>query len=114
MKKAIFIIVLIASLLVIRNLVVSIYTLWQKQHLIGKVQEELKREKEKNSELKAKIKEAESPTFLEEQARNKLFLVKEGEQDILISKKLLEPQEVLASQTQVLPYWKQWINLFFK
>lgn len=113
MKKVLFVIVLIASFLVIRNLGVSIYNLWQKQHLITRIQTELEQEKKRNKELKEKITQAQSVEFIEEEARNKLFMVKEGEQEILISRKLLEPQGGGNNEPSIRSNWQQWIEVLF-
>lgn len=114
MKKVLFFIIVIASFFIIRNLVVSIYNLWQKQDLIVAAQKELEEAKKKNREYKAQASKVNSPQFVEEQARNKLFMVKPEESVIVISKDLLsasrsasvKPKEVRAN-------WQQWLELFF-
>lgn len=111
MKKLLFILVLMASLFIIRNLLISIYSLWQKQDLIVRSQDQLKREKDKNAALKEKIKEAQSLDFIEQEARNKLLMVKEGEQEILISKKLLASPDAPV-QPHVKSNFQEWIDLF--
>lgn len=112
MKRVLFIVVLIASLLVIRSLVVSIYTLWQKQDLMVQTQDRLKKEKERNRELQERIIQAQSPLFIEEQARNKLFMGREGEQEIIVSQRLLGPNSTQSASASV-SNLQQWINLFF-
>lgn len=110
MKKLIFLIILIISLIIIKNLVFSIYGLWQKQDVVIQTQKELEAEKKKNKELKNKLSEANSPQFIEEQARNKLFLVKQGEQEIVLPK--TEKKGIFQEKTNDLPNWKKWLNLF--
>lgn len=112
MKRVLFIVVLIASLLVIRSLVVSIYTLWQKQDLMVQTQDRLKKEKERNRELQERIVQAQSPLFIEEQARNKLFMGREGEREIILSQNLLMVKNTQSAGASV-SNLKQWINLFF-
>lgn len=112
MKRVFFFIIIITSLFIIKNFVVSIYSLWQKQELISQTQKELETEKKKNKKLKEDLAQAQSPQFLEETARNKLFLIKEGEQEVIIPKYLLQKQEERRINTND-PNWKQWFSLFF-
>jgi cell division protein FtsB len=85
MKKAVYIIVVIVLILMINGLLHSIYDIWHKQDLVTSAQKQLDREKLLNQKLKGELSYAQTPQFLEEQAHNKLFLVKPGEQEVLIS-----------------------------
>jgi cell division protein FtsB len=111
MKKAGFILIVIVLLLIINNLIHSIYDLWQKQDLLTQAQKQLSVEKLKNATLKTEISNAKSAQFIDEEARNKLFLVKPGEQEVLISQDLISksPQK----QAQDFPNWQKWLKLFF-
>jgi cell division protein FtsB len=112
MKKAVYIVVVIVLLLMINGLLHSIYDIWHKQDLVISAQRQLDREKLENQKLKAELSYAQTPQFLEEQAHNKLFLVKPGEQEVLISPSLTEKNQA-QKQTQNIPSWQQWLNLFF-
>lgn len=112
-KKVIFIITVVALLLIINNLIRSIYDLWHKQDLLTKAQEELIREEQLNQRLKAELSYAKTNEFIEAEARNKLFLVKPGEEPVLIPSELLKPY-LPAKPTPTIPNWKKWWNLFFK
>ncbi len=112
MKRILFILFTIFSLFIIKNLVVSIYTLWQKQDLITQAQGELQVEQEKNKRLSSQLSLAKSPGFVEEQIRNKLFLVKSREQQVLIPKSLLAKQGD-GGKTEAKSNWEQWMILFF-
>jgi len=111
MKKIGFILIVIVLLFVINNLAHSIYDLWQKQSLLTDAQNQLSAEKLKNTKLKAEISKANTPQFIDEEARNKLFLVKPGEQEVLISQSLISKSS--QKQAQVLPNWQRWFKLFF-
>lgn len=111
MKKIVYALVIVVLILIINSLVHSIFELWQKQDLIVSAQKELDREREKNQKLKAQYEYVQTQAFLEEEAHNKLFLVKPGEQEVLISQSLLNQTE--AKKLQDLPNWKKWIELFF-
>ena len=110
LKKAIFLIIVIVLLLVINSLVHSIYDIWSKQDLLNQAQKELTKEEQKNQKLKAELSFVQTPQFIEGEARNKLFLVKPGEQQVLIPNTASESSKVQEKQT---PSWQQWLNLFF-
>jgi cell division protein FtsB len=112
MKKAAFILIVLILLFIINGLLHSIYDLWHKQDLLTSAQKQLSQEQLKNQKLKAELSFTNSPQFIEEQAHDKLFLVKPGEQEVLIApdlKSKSEPQK----QIQNIPNWQKWLQLFF-
>lgn len=111
MKKIIFIITIIVSILIINNLVHSIYDLWQKKDLIGKAQQELVRQKQENQKLKSRLSYVESKDFIEKEARDKLLLLKPGEEQVLILQNLIQEKEIESKDNT--PNWKKWWELFF-
>ena len=111
MKKAAFIITVIVLLIIINSLAHSIYDLWHKQDLLTSAQKELVAEELNNKKLKTDLSYSNTPQFLEEQARNKLFLVKPGEQEVLMAQKLNKDGTSQDSSGNI-PNWQQWINLF--
>ncbi len=112
MKKIVFFGIVVVSALVINNLVHSIYDLWKKKDLLVSAQKELDLEKQKNQMLKSQLKIVKTNEFVEQEARNKLFLVKEGEQEVLIQKDLLVSPSAKEKQDNS-PNWKKWWELFF-
>jgi cell division protein FtsB len=112
MKKAAFILIVLILLFVINGLLHSIYDLWHKQDLLTSAQKQLSQEKLKNQKLKAELSYVKSPQFIEEQAHNKLFLVKPGEQQVLISQ-TLKNQNQPQKQNQNIPNWQKWLKVFF-
>lgn len=114
MKKVVFFIVIIISLIAIKELVHSIVTLWQKQNLIVQTQQELEKVREENKKLKASVAKTQKPSFIEEEARNKLFLVRGSEQQVLIPPTLIPKDEEYNNTSQEKqPVWQQWYGLFF-
>jgi cell division protein FtsB len=114
MKKVLFFIILVASVFIINNLIRSIYDLWQKHDLVTLAQKEQERQKQENQRLKSQLSYVKSKEFVEEQARNKLFLVKPGEQEVLISEELIkESSTSSAKEKKDDPNWKKWWELFF-
>lgn len=112
MKKALYIVTVIVLLLIINSLINSIYNLWHKQDLLTSAQKQLQSEQQKNQKLKGELSYVQSQQFIEEEAHNKLFLVKPGEQEVLISQKLANDSPA-SKKSQNLPNWQQWLNLFF-
>ena len=113
-KKIVFFAIIIASFFIINNLVQSIYTLWQKQHLVDSARKELEHAKEENQELKRRLSLAKDPHFIEEEARNKLFLTKPGEGVIVIPTDAVKASP--AAQTKPVDTranWEKWRDTFF-
>ena len=67
-------------------------------------------QKQQNQKLKSELSYSQTPEFIEQQARDKLFMVKKGEQKVLLSK---DSEETVHKKKEGLPNWKQWWNLFF-
>lgn len=111
MKRILYIIAIILSLFVIKHLTTSIYDLWKKQDLITLSENELSAEEQKNRVLKRQLAVVESKEFVEEQSRNKLFLVKPGEQTIVIPDELL-PKKKQDTQLHQEPNWVLWLKFF--
>ena len=112
MKKVIYIGIVIVLLLMINGLLHSIYDIWHKQDLLTAAQKTLDREKLLNQKLKGELSYAQTPQFLEEQAHNKLFLVKPGEQEVLIAPDL-KSKNGPQKKEQNIPNWQKWLQLFF-
>lgn len=111
MKKVIFIAVILASILIISNLARSIYDLWNKKDLISQYQKQLEKEKERNGELKRQLSQVNDNKFVEQEARDNLFLVKPGEQKVIIPGELLVASPS-AKPIKETPNWQKWLSLF--
>ena len=109
-KKILFVFVIIVCLIVIQGLIRSIYDLWNKQDVVVKAQKELDKEKEENRRLKAQLIFVKSNDFVEQEARNNLFLVKPGESGVIVPEELIKKRRI--KREIVSPNWQQWINLF--
>lgn len=110
LKKGVFLTTVIVLLLIINSLVHSIYDVWSKQDLLKQAQKELTKEEEKNQKLKAELSYVQTQKFIEQEARNKLFLVKPGEQQVLIPIKSMENSK---KQEKQISNWRMWWQLFF-
>lgn len=113
MKKVGSFAIIIISLIIIKNLVYSIYSLLQKEDLIKTARLELVKEENRNQDLKKGLKNAESQTFIESQARDKLLLAKPNEHDVLMSQSLIAKGSLTKKGESDIPNWQKWLNLFF-
>lgn len=112
MKRLLFFAVIIASIFIINNLARSIYTLWDKRDLLEKAKVDLEEKKKASQELEGKLEVVQSQEFIESQARNKLLLVKPGEQ-LVILPSISSTEEDNKAQKKEAPNWQQWWRLFF-
>ena len=113
-KKIGFFIAVIVLIFVINNFIHSIYSLWQKNNVITHTKIELEKEKKENQELKKQLSEVNNQQFVEEEARDKLFMIRPGEGIILlptIDMPITPTPRPVPSEPQ--PDWKKWWNLFF-
>lgn len=110
MKKILFTITVIILLLIINNLVHSIFEVWQKKDFVSEAEKELGFQKQENQRLKSQVSYSKTQEFIEKEARDKLFMVKKGEQRVLISK---GGEELSEQEKTNIPNWKQWLDLFF-
>lgn len=110
MKKVLSLFTLVLCVIIIINLVSSIYSLWKKQDLISQAKISLEKEKAKNQALQKQLQEVKKPEYIEALARNKLFMAHPNEAEILIPK---EQKPVQIKKPIPVPIWKKWLTLFF-
>lgn len=113
MKKILFIITIIASILIINNLAHSIYDLWHKKDLIVRNQQELMHEKQENIRLKSELSYTKSREFIEKEARDKLLWTKQGEQQVLVPQDLIKGAKPFEQGNNDESNWRRWWKLFF-
>lgn len=108
MKRFLYIVAVLVLLLIINGLAGSIYDLWTKRDVITEAKKQLQQEKTENQKLKGELSYANTPQFIEEEARNKLFLTRPDEKVVIIpvASKSAEKKE------ELLPNWQKWLNLF--
>lgn len=111
MKKILFFASIIVCILIINGLARSIYDLWHKQDVVVSARIALEREKKENERLKRQLVLVGSQEFIEEEARNKLFMVKPGEAGVIVPPDLIQKKE--KKEVTKVPNWQKWINLFF-
>jgi len=91
----------------------SIYDLWHKKDLLVRDQQELIRQKQENIRLKSELSYTKSREFIEKEARDKLFLVKQGEQQVLIPQGLIKESKQSKKEEKEGANWEKWLKLFF-
>ncbi len=114
MRKFVVIALLVASLFIIHNLVSSIYSFWRKQDLLVTAQQELSQKRKEKESLTRELTRVKDPSFIEQEARDKLFLVKPGEQIVLVPPEgMKEATQSAGKPRRKEANWKEWLNLFF-
>jgi cell division protein FtsB len=115
-KKIVFFVFIVASIIIINDLGHSIYNLWQKSTLLDRSRQLLSQEKKANLDLKKRLEVVREPGFVEEEARNRLFLVKHGEGIVIVAPTVFTtPSPALKPvERESKIYWKQWMDVFLK
>ena len=115
MKKIIVFTAIIICLVIINNLAHSIISTWESRRYLIEAQNSLNLEEKKHKQLVSQLQKVSQPQFIREQARDKLLLVKPGEDLVLIPSGAVSPisttQPTIAQSAK--PNWQQWWNYFF-
>jgi len=77
---------------------------------VVKAKNNLEKEKKDNLRLKSQLTFVKSDQFIEEEARNKLFMVKPGESGVILPSNLGSGKP--GAPARELPNWQKWLNLF--
>lgn len=114
-KKLGFLLLIFLTILFAYNLIGQIFNTLKSGERLDQVVQKLHQLEVKNRELKKRLEEVKSPEFLEQQARDKLGLAKEGETVVIIPQEKID-QILGASRDKEegkLPNWLGWLRLFF-
>lgn len=115
-KKIALISGLILALVIFYNLSKQLYDSLEVSRRLDREAENLTNLQKRNVELKGKLEEVGSLSFVEREARDKLGLVREGETMVIIPPS--EIDKILGAQKEVekivLPYWQGWLKLFIR
>ena len=115
MKKILFFIGTLIALFIINSLIQSIFSLTQKNTVVEEAKRNLEAQKAENTRLKKQLAEVKDPSFIEKEARNKLFLVKPGEQVVLIPSPSPMPTGAEKVAKKIIkPHWVEWYEFFFR
>jgi cell division protein FtsB len=102
----------VGLLVTIFGLSQSVLRLMGRKSILKTKQEELLRLQKDQEALQNKLTLAQSPEFIEKEAREKLNLGKIGETIVLIEEGEVQAQ-TKEKEKIAMPNWKKWWNLFF-
>ena len=107
-------IVTVVSLFLMVGLVRSIIDVWSRRTIVAEREAVLARVKGENEALKRKLAQAQTPEFIEREARNKLNMGKDGETVVLIGKtRVSDRNDQQKTNEASASNWQQWWRLFF-
>jgi cell division protein FtsB len=113
-RRIIITCIIIAFLFSLYGLFHQIYNALEAGNRLDREVSRLAELQRKNSELKKKLANVETPQFIEQQARDKLNMTREGETIVIIPEN--ELQKVLGMEQKPveikLPNWQGWLKLF--
>ncbi|MBI2029492.1 septum formation initiator family protein [Candidatus Gottesmanbacteria bacterium] len=112
--KAIRIFTLILGVFLVISLVRSIADLWQKGSLFEKEEQRFAKARLDHEQLLSEYDKIQSPQYVEQQARDKLGLTKEGEVVVVLPQKPeAKPPNIIDAKVELssLPIWRQWIEV---
>lgn len=114
-RRVIRLVIIGVSVVMVINLSRSIWDLWRRRDVLGERQEVLRRVEEENRRLQSELEYAQSPEFIEQEARNRLGLGREGETVVLLPKSQIPNpnDQTRGEKEENLPNWKRWWRLFF-
>jgi len=114
-RRMVRFIVIVVSIVMVINLSRSIWDLWRRRDVLGERQEVLRRAEEENKRLQSELEYAQSPEFIEQEARNRLGLGREGETIVLMPKFQISSTKSQTNEEKEenAPNWKRWWRLFF-
>jgi cell division protein FtsB len=82
-----------------------------KQQILIEYQNEVIKLKNEDKKLQAEIKKSSDSRFVEEEARNKLNLIKKNEVSLIVPKLTITPT---PAPTRPIPNWQKWYNLLLR
>lgn len=103
-----FVIIILAF--VLRNTISEFSTIKENGSYVDKLQNQLTEETNRNKFLEEQLKFVQTDDFIEQESREKLGLVKQGE--VVVQEKFKPRIEQKIEEKVNKPNWKQWLELF--
>src|SRR3989338_4380478 len=114
-KKIVLGLVILVILVIAYNLAIQILKATKSGERLSQAAESGYQLEIKNKTLKQKLKQIQSPQFIEAEIRNRLGLAKAGETVVVIPEERLKSVLGTSSPVQIrLPNWLGWWKVFFK
>lgn len=110
--RALRLVIYFTTLLLVVNTARSIYSVWQKQSVLGERRAIVDQLRQENEGLKQDLLQVESQDFIEKQAREKLNLQKEGDIVVVLPQDLKYKDAPQVEEPEA-PNWRKWWSLFF-
>ncbi len=111
LKKILPFLIIILLLIVIRNNISSISSTLNNNNSETTLAKRLSEEKKKNQYLKEKLSYVKTEEFIEEEAQDKLGLLRKGEYFVIAPTPApLNSEEFVIDDR---PNWQKWVELFF-
>jgi cell division protein FtsB len=107
------IIVSVVNLLIIISLIGSILDLNKRWDIVKNRETALRHLEQENQKLKRSLEDAQSPDFIEKEARDTLGLAKPGDSVVIMEKQAPITSTTPQNSNNTLPVWQQWWQLFF-
>ena len=103
------VIIFLFSLIV--NFSRQIYVTWKAGRKLVDLETEILELEEKNRELRAKLEKVQGKDFIEEEAREKLGMTREGEK-VIILPTIIPPNPSANAESRLTSNWRRWWKLF--
>jgi cell division protein FtsB len=114
MRKIIYLLALAGVGIILYSFIRQIYDALEVGKRVDLEIEDLGKLQKQNLELKKKLAQMETVGFLEQQARDKLNMAREGETVFIIPQEVLDQVlKVEKVEKVVEPNWKGWLRLFW-
>jgi cell division protein FtsB len=110
-KTVLLLLIIVILLVVIKNIVGSIISLRQNSHIVTSLKQQEEAAKQKREFLKQQLYYANTSQFIENEAREKLGMVKPGEHIVLSPPSATAESKIMVIDNT--PNWKKWWSLFF-
>ena len=89
------------------------YDIYSKRDILTATQQQVEALQKENLSLKKQLKVVQSQQFIEEQARDKLFLGKPGESTVFLPQATAAGESGQNMPSNNIPNWLKWWQLFF-
>lgn len=107
--------IVLFGLFLLFNFSYSIYSLWRRGDIVSEREEYLRRLEKEQDELKTELSYTMRPEFIEEEARNKLNLVRPGETLVVLSEHESSESANMSINKESMPEKRvlsEWFQLF--
>lgn len=113
-KKILYAAGICLALLTIASWSRSLFRTYRSNHHLKKLDIEITDAEKNLEELKNQLSRQRTDQFIEEQARNKLNLIKPGEKAVILGQSDTARKPIPKQQADQLENWEKWYRLFLR